>query len=99
MTITARAPTQARADDIAASTVIEESKHEHDYELRTVWPHAMRRRSELRCKDCRITAQYDVIKNVQLFARIENALNQSYEEPEGFQAPYMQAFFGVKARF
>ena len=47
----------------------------------------------------RITAQYDVIKSVQLFARAENVLNRVYEEPEGFQAPYFQAFFGVKARF
>ncbi|CAN5876309.1 TonB-dependent receptor [soil metagenome] len=47
----------------------------------------------------RITAQYDVIPAVQLFARAENVLNQVYEQPEGFQAPYFQAFFGVKARF
>ena len=47
----------------------------------------------------RVTAQYDVIPAVQLFARAENVLNQVYEEPEGFQAPYFQAFFGVKARF
>jgi vitamin B12 transporter len=47
----------------------------------------------------RFTAAYDVTKTVQLFARAENVLNQVYEEPEGFQAPYFQAFFGVKARF
>lgn len=47
----------------------------------------------------RTTAQYDVVKNVQLFARAENMLNRIYEEPEGFQAPYFQAFFGVKAKF
>lgn len=47
----------------------------------------------------RITAQYDVIKDVQLFARAENVLNRVYEEPEGFQAPYFQAFFGIKAKF
>lgn len=47
----------------------------------------------------RITAQYDVVKNVQLFARAENVLNRVYEEPEGFQAPYFQAFFGIKAKF
>jgi vitamin B12 transporter len=47
----------------------------------------------------RFTASYDVRANVQLFARAENVLNQVYEEPEGFQAPYFQAFFGVKARF
>ncbi len=27
------------------------------------------------------------------------SLNQVYEEPEGFQAPILQAFFGVKAQF
>jgi vitamin B12 transporter len=47
----------------------------------------------------RFTAAYDVTKTVQLFARAENVLNQVYEEPEGFQVPYFQAFFGVKARF
>jgi vitamin B12 transporter len=47
----------------------------------------------------RATAQYDVVKNVQLFTRAENVLNRVYEEPEGFQAPYFQAFFGVKAKF
>ena len=47
----------------------------------------------------RFTAAYDVRSNVQLFARAENVLNRVYEEPEGFQAPYFQAFFGVKARF
>jgi vitamin B12 transporter len=47
----------------------------------------------------RFTAAYDVIKSVQLFARAENVLNRVYEEPEGFQAPYFQAFFGMKARF
>lgn len=47
----------------------------------------------------RITAQHDVIPAVQLFARAENVLNRVYEQPEGFQAPYFQAFFGVKARF
>ncbi len=47
----------------------------------------------------RFTAAYDVRSNVQLFGRAENILNQVYEEPEGFQAPYFQAFFGVKARF
>ena len=47
----------------------------------------------------RFTAAYDVRKNVQLFARAENVLNVVYEEPEGFQAPFFQAFFGVKAKF
>ena len=47
----------------------------------------------------RFTAAYDVIPAVQLFARAENVLNRVYEQPEGFQAPYFQAFFGVKARF
>ncbi|WP_395710382.1 TonB-dependent receptor plug domain-containing protein [Reyranella sp.] len=47
----------------------------------------------------RFTAAYDIRSNVQLYARAENVLNQIYEEPEGFQAPYFQAFFGVKAKF
>ncbi len=47
----------------------------------------------------RFTAAYDVRPYVQLFARAENVLNRVYEEPEGFQAPYFQAFFGVKGKF
>ena len=47
----------------------------------------------------RLTASYDVTPSVELFARAENLLNRVYEEPEGFQAPYFQAFFGVKAKF
>ena len=47
----------------------------------------------------RLTASYDVLPNVELFARAENLLNRVYEEPEGYQAPYFQAFFGVKAKF
>ena len=47
----------------------------------------------------RLTASYDVTPGVELFARAENLLNRVYEEPEGFQAPYFQAFFGVKAKF
>ena len=47
----------------------------------------------------RLTAAYDVIPAVQLYARAENVLNQVYEEPEGFQGRYFQAFFGVKAKF
>ena len=47
----------------------------------------------------RFTAAYDVVSNVQLFARAESVLNRVYEEPEGFQAPYSQAFFGVKGKF
>ncbi len=47
----------------------------------------------------RLTAAYDVRPNVELFARVENVLNQSYEEPEGFQVPYIQAFFGIKGKF
>ena len=47
----------------------------------------------------RLTAAYDVRPNIELFARAENVLNRVYEEPEGFQAPYFQAFFGVKAKF
>ncbi|MBS0548219.1 MAG: TonB-dependent receptor [Proteobacteria bacterium] len=47
----------------------------------------------------RATAAYDIRKGVELFARAENILDQWYEEPEGFNAPKFQAFFGVKARF
>ncbi len=47
----------------------------------------------------RLTASYNVTPGVELFARAENLLNRVYEQPEGFQAPYFQAFFGVKAKF
>jgi len=42
---------------------------------------------------------YDIQKDLQVFARVENLLNVIYEEPEGFNAPSMQFFFGMKARF
>jgi vitamin B12 transporter len=47
----------------------------------------------------RATAAWDVRKDVELYARAENVLDQRYEEPSGFQAPTFQTFFGVKARF
>jgi vitamin B12 transporter len=47
----------------------------------------------------RATAGWTVRKGVELFARAENILDRQYEEPEGFQAPSFQAFFGVKATF
>jgi vitamin B12 transporter len=47
----------------------------------------------------RATASWDVRKDLELFGRIENALNRVYEEPAGFNAPILQVFFGAKARF
>ena len=47
----------------------------------------------------RATAAWDVRKGVELYARVENLLNDKYEEPEGFKPPSIQAFFGVRARF
>ena len=47
----------------------------------------------------RATASWDVRKGLELYARIENLLNDKYEEPEGFKPPSIQAFFGVRARF
>ena len=38
-------------------------------------------------------------KGLELYARVENLLNDKYEEPEGFKPPSIQAFFGVRARF
>ena len=47
----------------------------------------------------RITAGWDVRKGLELYARIENLLNDKYEEPEGFKPPSIQGFVGVRARF
>ena len=47
----------------------------------------------------RVTAGWDVRKGLELYARIENLLNDKYEEPEGFKPPSIQGFVGVRARF
>ena len=40
----------------------------------------------------RVTAGWDVRKGLELYARIENLLNDKYEEPEGFKPPSIQGF-------
>jgi vitamin B12 transporter len=43
-----------------------------------------------------LAAEYNVNKNVNLFARIDNLLDRRYESPTGFQRPGFGVFGGVQ---
>jgi len=75
--IAVTAPTQARAAELLRATIIQQTRDEEEYVLRTLWPLSDHRgssrrrilvdgsshpgrRGELRCEDCKVTAQYDV---------------------------------------
>ncbi|HEX2115205.1 MAG TPA: TonB-dependent receptor [Alphaproteobacteria bacterium] len=47
----------------------------------------------------RLTGSYRLTDGVKLFARIENALNQQYEDAFSFASPGRAAFAGVRATF
>lgn len=44
-------------------------------------------------------AQYDVTPNVRIFGRVENALDQDYQEVFGFDTAGVSAYAGVKVKF
>jgi vitamin B12 transporter len=46
-----------------------------------------------------LNASYDITKNVQIFGRIENLLDQKYQEVFTFATPGRAAYGGVKLRF
>jgi vitamin B12 transporter len=46
-----------------------------------------------------VAASYQLSKNLQLFARVENALDEDYEEVFGYVAPGRSAYAGVRYRF
>jgi vitamin B12 transporter len=47
----------------------------------------------------RLTASYEVCKNLELFARVENLLGERYEEVLGFPTMRTGAFAGFRLRF
>lgn len=44
----------------------------------------------------RIAADYKVTDNISLYGRVENALNESYENVYGFATPNRAAYFGLR---
>ena len=46
-----------------------------------------------------VAAGYVVNDTWKLFGRIDNLLNKSYDDPDGFQRPGFGAFVGAKAVF
>ena len=46
-----------------------------------------------------VAASYQLNKKLQLFARVENALDEDYEEVYGYVAPGRTAYAGVRYRF
>ena len=46
-----------------------------------------------------VSASYKVQENVELFARVENALDQRYQEIYGYQSARLAAYGGVKITF
>ena len=47
----------------------------------------------------RIAAQYDVDQRLQFFGRVENALDQDYEDVFSFNTPGVAAYGGVRVKF
>ena len=45
------------------------------------------------------TARYDVNRLLEVFARVENALDERYEDVFGFRAPGIAGYAGVRLRF
>jgi DUF4097 and DUF4098 domain-containing protein YvlB len=77
VTVAVSAPTQKRADEVLARTVIWQAQDDDVYTLETRWPDSRRhwdgrnRRSpEAWCEDCRITAKYDVTLPAGVSARL-----------------------------
>ena len=75
VTITASAATQEKANEALGGTRILQFRNDDEYTLSTEWPSSFRRRTdhggvmifdmrrrraEMRCQDCKITAQYEI---------------------------------------
>ena len=43
-----------------------------------------------------VAGSWEVLRNATLFARVENALDDDYEEVYGFQSPGLAAFAGIR---
>lgn len=46
-----------------------------------------------------LAASYDITGNIQIFGRVENLLDEDYEEVKGFDTPELSAFAGCKLSF
>ncbi len=46
-----------------------------------------------------LAASYDITGNIQVFGRVENLLDEDYEEVKGFGTPELSAFAGCKLSF
>ncbi|OPL10686.1 MAG: hypothetical protein AVO38_13565 [delta proteobacterium ML8_D] len=46
-----------------------------------------------------LAASYDITGNIQIFGRVENLLDEDYEEIKGFGTPELSAFAGCKLSF
>jgi vitamin B12 transporter len=46
-----------------------------------------------------LAASYDITRNIQVFGRVENFLDEDYEEVKGFGTPELSAFAGCKLSF
>jgi vitamin B12 transporter len=46
-----------------------------------------------------LAASYDITKNIQIFGKAENLLDEDYEEVKGFGTPGISAYAGVKLSF
>jgi len=46
-----------------------------------------------------LAASYDITRNIQVFGRAENLLDEDYEELKGFGMPEISAFAGAKLSF
>ena len=46
-----------------------------------------------------LAASYDITRNIQIFGRAENLLDEDYEEVKGYGTPEVSAYAGVKLSF
>jgi vitamin B12 transporter len=46
-----------------------------------------------------LALSYDITGNIQVFGRVENLLDEDYEEVKGFGTPELSAFGGCRLSF
>jgi vitamin B12 transporter len=46
-----------------------------------------------------LAASYDITKNIQVYGRMENLFDESYEEVKGYGKPGISVFGGLKLSF
>jgi vitamin B12 transporter len=45
-----------------------------------------------------VATSWQVVENLRLFGRVENLLDEDYEDPNGFSQPGIGVFAGLEAR-